>query len=166
MKFQNPSSVQFVLILGLVLFAVLVLVLGLLYTTTNTYAQKPDVNNSGKRLAQINNVLSSHFGRSWPTLFLIIGIFLIIILVLLVWNSAKPFTLKVSDQAGWNLSIIGLCTLIILAVVVVLVFLNYYLKDPNDQSDTIASRKKFLSTVGTVLAVIFIGTLAYSFLSR
>lgn len=166
MNLKNPGIVQFALILGLVMLVLFFFILSLLYTTTKDTTTFVDVNGSGKRLTKINNVLSSHFGRSWPTLFLIVGIFMVVILVLLIVNSTKPIELKLSDQGSFHLTLIALCILILLVITVILVFLNYYLKDPDDSPGTIDSRKKFLINVGAVLSVIFIGTVVYAYFRK
>lgn len=154
---------SFIMITGLVLLGVFVLTLSLLYTTTQEQ-DTTDNNNSESRIQKINSVLTSYFGRKWPSIFFVFAILLIFIAIVLYINSTKDWDIKISDTAGYNLTIIGLIILVLISITVILVFLNYFLKDPQDNTNTIKDRKKFLTNLGVTLSVIFILSFVYALL--
>lgn len=165
--------------IGLIVLGILIL-LGLI--TWGTYISirgpseiQPDV-YSQNRMDQIHRVMSSYFGRNWAYMFIVFGVFILIILFLIYMLSRKGITINISDTNFVHLQRIFFWIAIILSLGVIILGIIAYIKYRKEQNTQNVSAgdlsddtkaKQLLEVIGmSILFAILLGAVVWFIVRR
>jgi Ca2+/Na+ antiporter len=129
---QNSEGSSKVFLYGLGLIVILGSIVLVLYTSK--HSEVIQTQDSQNRMKQLDEVLTSHMGRSWPYVLLVFSILIIVILMILFGSANTDYSIYMNDQIAKRIKFIFSIAVILLTAI--LVFLGAKMYYQNSQVET------------------------------